>query len=112
MEFFLVYIREAHAVDAWPLAVNRREGFEVRLARDYEEKDTYASLCVRKLNIEIPALVDSMDYPVEAHYTAWPDRLYLVDREGKIAYKGRPGPGGFKPSELEAAIKEELAESP
>ncbi len=110
MEFFLVYIREAHAVDAWAVAVNKREGFEVPLARSYEEKDSYASLCVRKLNIEIPALVDSMDYPVEAHYTAWPDRLYLIGREGHIAYKGRPGPGGFKPAELKAAIEEELGE--
>lgn len=108
MEFFLVYIREAHAVDAWAIPVNKREGFEAPTARNYEEKDSYASLCVRKLNIEIPAVVDRMDYPVEAHYSAWPDRLYLVDRAGSVAYKGRPGPRGFKPAELEAAIEKEL----
>lgn len=97
-------------MDAWPVAANARDGFEVRLARDYEEKDSYADLCVRKLNIEIPALVDRMDFPVEAHYTAWPDRMYLVDVDGQIAYKGGMGPGGFKPAELEAAIETELGD--
>lgn len=95
-------------MDAWPVKANARDGFEVRLARDYEEKDSYASLCVRRLNIEIPALVDRMDYPVEADYTAWPDRMYLVSRDGTIAYKGGLGPRGFKPAELESAIEAEL----
>jgi len=29
-------------------------------------------------------------------YTAWPDRLYVIDAEGRIVYKSRPGPFGFK----------------
>ena len=84
VEFLLVYVREAHAADAWALQVNKRQGFEVPLARNYEEKDHYADLCVRKLDIEFPTLVDRMDFPVEADYTAWPERLYLVDADGKI----------------------------
>ena len=37
-------------------------------------------------------------------YAALPDRLYLIDAEGRIAYKSGQGPMGFKPEELEAAI--------
>ncbi len=38
--FLLVYVREAHAGDAWALKVNKRKGFEVPLALTYEEKDS------------------------------------------------------------------------
>jgi len=37
-------------------------------------------------------------------YTGWPDRIYLIDPQGKIAYKSKPGPFGFKPEELAAAL--------
>ena len=40
---------------------------------------------------------------------ALPDRLYLVGKDGKITYAGGRGPRGFKPDELEDAIREELA---
>ena len=43
-----------------------------------------------------------------AAYGAWPDRLYLVGRDGRIAFQGGTGPFGFLPEELEAAIEEEL----
>lgn len=46
-----------------------------------------------------------MENAAERAYGAWPDRLYLVDTAGKIAYRGAPGPRGFKPEELEAALK-------
>ena len=31
--------------------------------------------------------------------------LYLIDRNGRVAYKSKPGPFGFKPDELKAAIQ-------
>ena len=49
-----------------------------------------------------------MDNKVNRAYAAAPDRLYLVARDGTIAYRGGPGPFGFKPAELEAAIRKEL----
>ena len=42
-------------------------------------------------------------------YAAWPDRLYLIDMEGKVAYAGGIGPSGFKPIELQQAIVNLLA---
>ena len=44
------------------------------------------------------------DDATERAYTAWPERLYLIDRDGRIAYKSAPGPFGFKPAALEAAL--------
>lgn len=63
-----------------------------------------AGACVRKLGIKFPALVDGFDNRIEKTYTGWPDRIYLVDRRGKVIYKSKPGPFGFKPEELKAAL--------
>jgi type I thyroxine 5'-deiodinase len=35
----------------------------------------------------------------------WPDRMYVIDRDGKIAYKSKPGPFGFKPAEVEDVLR-------
>ena len=99
-----MYIREAHPTDAWQLAVNEREGILFASPKDYGEKAGVAQMCVRKLGIEIPALIDDFESTTEVAYTAWPDRLYVVGRDGAIAYKARPGPFGFKPAEVEAAL--------
>ncbi len=63
-----------------------------------------ATLCVTRLAIELPALVDTFDDATERAYTAWPERLYVIDREGRVAYKSAPGPFGFKPADLESAL--------
>jgi hypothetical protein len=33
-----------------------------------------------------------------------PSRLYVIDAEGKVAYKAGRGPFGFKPGEMEQAL--------
>jgi hypothetical protein len=108
VEFLLVYVREAHPTDGWQLPRNEREGALLPQARSADEKDSHATACVRKLHIEFPTLVDNMDNRVELEYSGWPDRMYLVGKDGRIAWKGRPGPAGFRPPELEAAILKEL----
>ena len=42
-------------------------------------------------------------------YGGWPDRLYLIGRDGRVAFQGEVGPFGFKPEELAHAIEAELA---
>jgi len=72
--------------------------------KNEEERAFVAGACVRKLGIKFPAVLDGFDNTVEKAYTGWPDRLYLIDRNGKVAYKSKPGPFGFKPDDLKAAI--------
>jgi type I thyroxine 5'-deiodinase len=59
---------------------------------------------VRKLGIKFPAVIDGFDNTVEKAYTGWPDRLYLIDAQGRIAYKSKPGPFGFHPDDLKSAL--------
>ncbi len=111
VKFVLVYVREAHPNDSGRPAArpNTLEGIDLQAAASYEQKEEYGALCVRKLDIHFTTVIDGMDAKVEQDYTALPDRMYLVDKAGKIAYKSEPGPHGFLPEDLELAIKKELA---
>ncbi len=62
------------------------------------------------LKFTIPCLVDGIDNAVEKAYAGWPDRIYVFDPAGKITYKSGPGPWGFRPREMEVALKKVLGE--
>ena len=70
-----------------------------------EERTSVAESCVRKLGIKIPALIDGLGDGVEAAYTGWPDRLFLIGRDGQVKFKTTAGPFGFKPAGLADALK-------
>jgi type I thyroxine 5'-deiodinase len=95
--FYVVYIQEAHPSDAWQLASNLRDKVVYASPRTAEERAEIAGACVRNLGLEIPALLDNPANTTEASYTGWPDRLYVIDREGRVAYKSAAGPFGFHP---------------
>jgi type I thyroxine 5'-deiodinase len=63
---------------------------------------------VRNLGIRIPAVLDFIDNRTERAYTAWPDRLFLIDRNGSIAFKSAPGPYGFSTRDLERSLQQLL----
>lgn len=105
VQFLLIYIREAHPTDGWQIQANLRDGVLLASAKTLEQKQENATQCVRKLDIRFPTLIDELDNRVEQAYSAWPDRLYLIDLEGRVAFKGDPGPAGFRPEQLEAAIR-------
>jgi hypothetical protein len=106
VQFFVVYIKEAHALDSsWPMT-----GGEHPLVQEpitLEERKAIANQCVAALELEhLPTLIDEIDDGVATRYAAWPDRLFLIGVDGKVAYSGGRGPFGFKPAELEGAILE------
>ncbi len=109
--FFVVYIREAHPLDGRsPMG-----GGDAPIVEDPEtllERQEVAQICMAALALEpMPALVDDVSDEVNKAYAALPDRLYLVGKDGRIAYRGGPGPFGFLPEELAAAIEKELAQA-
>jgi len=48
--------------------------------------------------------MDTIDDKMEKNYSGWPDRIYVLDSKGKLAYKGGPGPRGFKPEDVPAIL--------
>ncbi len=103
--FLIVYILEAHPTDVWQTENNVKDKVLFPSPKDFEERDQVAGTCVRKLGIKFPAVIDGFDNRIESAYTGWPERIYLIDRNGRIVYKSKPGPFGFKPGELEGALK-------
>jgi hypothetical protein len=108
VQFYVVYIREAHALDSrQPSGGGSNPVLED--PRTLLERRKVAEVCITKLELEsLPALVDDVDDTVNSAYAAWPDRIYLIGADGKIAYHGGRGPFGFLPDELDAAIRAEL----
>lgn len=49
-------------------------------------------------------MLDEFGNSTEQSYTGWPDRMYLIDAAGRVAYKSKAGPFGFKSDELKAAL--------
>ena len=83
---------------------NVRENVVFRNPQSDSERFQVAESCVRTLGIHFPALIDGIDNTVEKQYTGWPDRMFLINRDGKVVYKSAPGPFGFQPAQLEAAL--------
>jgi hypothetical protein len=88
---FVVYIREAHP----DMPKNK---FNISQPKSLEERQKVAAEFAATLKLSLPILVDTIDDQVNKVYAAWPDRVYVIDAEGKIALKGGIGPGGFTPA--------------
>ena len=107
--FFVVYIKEAHPEDGWVLTKNREQEIAVRDPTSLTARKDVAEACAVRLQITMPVLLDGIDNEVARRYGGWPDRLYLIGRDGRVAFQGEEGPFGFRSEELEAAIESELA---
>jgi hypothetical protein len=105
----VVYITEAHPSDVWQMQSNIKDQVVFASPRNQQEREAVAGTCVRKLGIEIPAVLDEFGNSTETAYTAWPDRLYLINASGHVVFKSKPGPFGFDPDDLKTAIDHTLA---
>ena len=104
MAFLAVYVREAHPTDGWRMTSNDRAGVAVAQPRPFEERTGVDAQCCTALKMTMPLLVDELDDRVGHAYSGTPDRLYIIDRDGKVAYKGGRGPFEFKPGEMEQSL--------
>jgi hypothetical protein len=102
--FLGVYIREAHASDGWWPIIDEKAGVDVKQPRSDEERREVAATCCAALKMTVPLLVDRIDDAVGHAFSGMPDRLYIIGKDGKIAYKGGRGPFGFRPLEMEQAL--------
>jgi len=97
---FVVYIREAHPADGWrPLRGAPTD------PKSETERRKLASDCAREMGLSIPFLIDDMKNTANRAYAAWPDRLYVIGADGRVAYKGARGPWGFRPQEAVKVLR-------
>lgn len=94
--FFIVYISEAHASDSfWPVGYAKELG--IKKHTNFGERCAVADKLVKNKKLTIPCLIDNMDDIASKAYRAWPDRVYLVRKDGKLGVASGKGPWGFKP---------------
>ena len=105
VEFFLIYIREAHPANGWQVPNNLIEDIVYDEPATDDERTEIASACQLALDIEMPMLVDRIDNDVEEKYVGLPMRQFLIDAEGRIAYAGAKGPFGWDDGAFEEALK-------
>ena len=95
-EFRMIYIREAHAADgSRPVKYAKEKGINQQTT--YAQRCTTAKMLIDEKKLTMPFLVDSMNNKTNQDYAAQPDRVFVVDREGKIVVAAGRGPFGFKP---------------
>lgn len=112
VEFLAVYVREAHPSDGWRMPSNDQAGVAFPQPTNTFDREQIAKKCCATLKVTIPMVVDGIDDRVGHAYSGMPDRLYLIDRQGRVAYKGGRGPFGFKTGELEQSIVMNLLDAP
>lgn len=99
-----MYVSEAHPDDEWQMESNRADEIVITQPKSFEERKQAARILVERLHYDMPLALDSMENRAEAAYAAWPERLYVVDTDGRIAYRGEVGPFGFDPQQMERAL--------
>ena len=106
VNFRTVYIKEAHPLDEWQMKANETEDVCYRQPKTMQERLAIANDFVRRFKYPIPLVVDPMDNRANTAFAGWPERLYVIDERGVIVYKGKPGPFGYHPEEVEAWLQQ------
>jgi len=108
IEFFLIYIREAHPSDGWQTPQNLYDDVIFDAPGSEDERAVIAGVCQVAQDIRLPMLLDGIDNDIESKYISWPIRLLVIDPEGKITFNGAPGPQGFAPETWDEALKAQI----
>ena len=109
VQFYIIYIREAHPHDGWRVPNNLIENIIYHEPTTDEERTEVASACQINLDLHMPMLVDSIDNDIDKKYVGLPMRQFLIDAEGRIAYAGAKGPFGWDDEAFEEALKTLIA---
>ena len=80
IQFLVIYIREVHPSDGWDVYAKNR----LYTPKTIEKRRKTAKACRETMKHETQAYVDEMDDKVMVAYAAWPERLYLVGKDGRI----------------------------
>lgn len=106
--FLFVYIHEAHPSDGWQMPANEKQGVVFKEPTTLDERRGVATKCCSRLKLSMPCVVDTMDNKVDKLYAGWPERLFVIGENGRIAYAGGEGPFGYKPEEVEKWLGKNL----
>jgi len=93
-------VREAHPTDEWQMKSNVKDGVCYAQPKTLEQRVAIAQDFTKRYKFPLPFGIDDMGNAADAAYSAWPERLYVIDESGHIAYRGGMGPFNYNPKEL------------
>ena len=109
VHFLCVYIKEAHPTDGSQSPSNIDDDVLFAQPTTEDERAEVAAACMLRHNFSFPMVLDDMTDVVGSTYMAMPERLYVLDADGRVTWKCGLGPHLFDPDGFEAAIKEQAA---
>jgi len=83
---------------------NKEDGFVFKQPKTDDERRKAAKILVDRLKYRMPVALDPLDGRAEKAFAAWPERIYIVGRDGRVLFKGGMGPFGFEPDKAEARL--------
>lgn len=102
-DFAVVYLREAHAADEWPM------GSHVKLcqARTLQERLAAARGFIANTGLAIPLVyADCIDDRFMREFAAHPQRFFVLGANGTLLFKARPHEGGYDIRDLHESLEE------
>ena len=99
-DFLTVYVREAHPTDEWQMKSNVKDDVCYAQPKTLEQRVAIAKDFTTRFKFPLPFGIDEMANAADSAYAAWPERLYVIDETGHVAYRGGMGPFHYKPAEL------------
>jgi len=99
-DFLTIYVREAHPTDEWQMKSNIKDDVCYAQPRNLADRLAIANDFTKRFNYPVPFGVDDMNNAANDAYAAWPERLYIIDETGRIAYRGGMGPFKYNPAEV------------
>ena len=104
-EFLQVYVREAHPTDEWQMKTNIKEDVCYAQPKNLTQRVAIANDFIKRFQFPLPFGVDEMSDAANLAYSAWPERIYIIDEGGRIVYRGGMGPFYYKPEEARAWLE-------
>ena len=95
-----MYVREAHPTDEWQMKSNLKDDVCYAQPKNLEQRVAIANDFVKRFQFPLPFGIDDMSNAANDTYAAWPERLYILDESGHIAYRGGMGPFKYNPAEV------------
>ena len=106
-----MYVREAHPTDEWQMKSNLKDDVCYAQPKTLEQRVYIANDFIKRFQYPVPVGIDDMSNAADKAYAAWPERLYVIDENGRIAYRGGMGPFHYDPKELRAWLANRFGEA-
>src|SRR5260370_14895409 len=81
---------------------NVREDVCYAQPKNLAQRGAIANDFIKRFKYPIAFGLDDINNSAEAAYSTWPQRLYVIDESGRIAYRGAIGPFHHHPPLLRA----------